>query len=155
MINDKYRELLMLAMSDLDELDHQILSILAKDSRTPYTEIASRLGVSDSTIHVRLKKLREDGILRGFTVDINQELLGKKVHGLAMINVNLGHLEEVTHVLVSFESVCKVYETHGVNDLVVIIDAPDLDGLREVLMDIRKIENVTATSLTTILKIWK
>lgn len=142
-------------MSTLDETDHKILEILQRDARTPYTEIASALGVSDSTIHVRLKKLKEEGVIKGYTIDINQELLGKKVHGLGLINVSLGHLDEVVPRLVALESVVNVYETHDVNDLVVLIDAVDLDGLREVLMRIRMIENVTSTALTTILKIWK
>lgn len=142
-------------MSSIDELDLKILDMLKKDSRTPFTEIASNLGVSDSTIHVRLKKLREDGVLRGFTVDLDEELLGKKVHGLAMIDVNLGHLEEVVSKLAINKNVVKIYETHGANDLIVQIDAADLDELRQVIMDTRKIENISSTSLTTILKIWK
>jgi Lrp/AsnC family transcriptional regulator for asnA, asnC and gidA len=142
-------------MSSIDELDLKILDILKKDSRTPFTEIASILGVSDSTIHVRLKKFRDDGVLRGFTLDLNEELLGKKVHGLAMIDVNLGHLEEVVSKLAINKNVVRIYETHGANDLIVQIDAEDLDELRKVIMDTRKIENISSTALTTILKIWK
>ncbi|MCJ7731238.1 AsnC family transcriptional regulator, partial [Candidatus Bathyarchaeota archaeon] len=86
-------------MPILDDVDVKIINILKKDSRTPFTEIASTLGVSDSTIHVRLKKLKDDGILRGYTLDLNEDLMGKKIHGLAMINVNLGHLDEVVSAL--------------------------------------------------------
>ncbi len=142
-------------MPILDEVDAKIINILKKDSRTPFTEIASTLGVSDSTIHVRLKKLKDDGILRGYTLDINEELMGKKIHGLAMINVNLGHLDDVVSALKINESVIKVYETHGANDLIALINARDLDELREVLIEIRKTENIASTALTTILKIWK
>ena len=142
-------------MSDLDEVDYKIIKILKEDSRTPFTEIATALGVSDSTIHVRLKKLRDDGIIRGYTVDVNEELMDKKIHGLAMINVSLGHLEDVIESLRNHENVEMIYETHGVNDLVALINAHDLDELREVLMDIRKTDNITSTALTTILKIWK
>ena len=142
-------------MLPMDETDLKILEILQKDSRTPFTEIASILGVSDSTIHVRLKKLKDEGVIKAYTIEVNEELLGKKVHGLAMVNVGLGHLNEVAASLVSMDDIVKVYEIHGSNDLAVIIDAPDLDSLRDVLMKIRKIENVTSTALTTILKIWK
>jgi Lrp/AsnC family transcriptional regulator for asnA, asnC and gidA len=142
-------------MLALDETDYKILEMLREDARIPYTEIASKLGVSDSTIHVRLKKLKEEGVIKAYTIKINEELIGKKVHGLAMINISLGHLNEVAPKLASIDNVVKVYETHGNNDLAVIIDAQDLDGLREVLMQIRMIENITSTSLTTILKIWK
>ena len=99
--------------------------------------------------------MRDDGVLRGFTLDLNEELLGKKVHGLAMIDVNLGHLEEVVSKLAINKNVVRIYETHGANDLIVQIDAEDLDELRKVIMDTRKIENISSTALTTILKIWK
>ena len=139
----------------LDGTDRKILEILRKDGRTPYTEIASKLGVSDSTIHVRLQKLRDDEILKGFTIDIDEELLGKKVHGLAMIKVTLGHLEEIASQLSVNENISCVYEIHGEYDLIVLIDTIDLDELRQVLMDIRKTENITSTTLNTVLKIWK
>lgn len=142
-------------MSALDATDRKIIELLKKDSRKPYTEIASTLGISDSTIHVRLKKMRDHGILRGFTVDINEEALGRRVRGLAMINVELGYLEEVVSLLSLFDGVGSVFEVHGVNDLVVLLDAVDLDGLRQLIMDIRKIEHVASTTLTTILKVWK
>ena len=142
-------------MFNLDEVDYQILKILKADSRTPFTEIATALGVSDSTIHVRLKKLRDEGVIRGYTVDLNEELVGKKVNGLALVNVTLGHMEEVIVSLMSHENVDTIYETHGVNDLVALIHAHDLDELRSVLMEIRKTKYITSTALTTILKIWK
>ena len=142
-------------MSNLDEVDYKIIKILREDSRTPFTEIATNLGVSDSTIHVRLKKLKDDGIIRGYTVDVNNELMGIKVHGLAMINVSLGYLEDVAVSLRNHENVTTIYETHGANDLVALIHAHDLEELREVLMEIRKIDYITSTALTTILKIWK
>ena len=142
-------------MSLLDDVDAKILEILKKDSRTPFTEIASVLGVSDSTIHVRLKKLRDEGILLRYTVEVNEELLGNKVHGLAMINVDPGHLEEVISKLTMNNRISKIYETHGVNDLIVVLNAGNLDELRELIMEIRQIENISSTTIDTILKIWK
>ena len=72
-----------------------------------------------------------------------------------MINVNLGHLEEVANQLSRSENISKVYETHGEHDLMVLIDAIDLAELRRVLMDIRNTDNITSTNLNTVLKIWK
>lgn len=77
-------------MSLLDDIDVQIIEILKKNSRTPFTEVASMLKVSDSTIHQRLKKLKDEGVLLRYTTEINEEFLGKKVHGLALIDVNPG-----------------------------------------------------------------
>ena len=142
-------------MSLLDDVDAKIIEILKKDSRTPFTEVASMLGVSDATIHQRLKKLKTEGILLRYTVKINEDLLAKKVHGFALINVNLGHLEEVISKLALNNSVNKIYETHGMNDLIVLLDAGNLDEMRELIMEIRQIENISSIKITTILKIWK
>lgn len=139
----------------LDDIDKKIIEILKNDSRTPFTEIASALGLSDSTIHVRLKKLRDEGIILRYTVDLNEDLIEKKVHGLIMINVNPGHLEAVIEKLRVNHLITHIYEAHGDNDLIVTTNTKDLDELRELIIEIRQIPNIATTSLITILKIWK
>ena len=139
----------------LDDIDKKIIEILKNDSRTPFTEIASALGLSDSTIHVRLKKLRDEGIILRYTVDLNEDLIEKKVHGLIMINVNPGHLEAVIEKLRANHLIIHIYEAHGDNDLIVTTNTRDLDELRELIIEIRQIPNIATTSLITILKIWK
>ena len=47
----------------LDEIDHQILDILIENARTPFTDIAKKLLVSAGTIHVRVKKMEDEGII--------------------------------------------------------------------------------------------
>lgn len=141
--------------ADLDETDIRILEILKKDSRTPFTEIGATLGISDSTVHLRLRRMREEGVLRGFTVDIDEEALGKKVHGFAMINVDPGHLENVINRLKEKDWLDQIYETHGSNDLITIIAAQSLEALRDAIMDIRRIDHVRSTELVPILKTWK
>ena len=139
----------------LDDIDKKIIEILKNDSRTPFTVIASALGLSDSTIHVRLKKLRDEGIILRYTVDLNEDLIEKKVHGLIMINVNPGHLEAVIEKLRANHLIIHIYEAHGDNDLIVTTNTRDLDELRELIIEIRQIPNIATTSLITILKIWK
>jgi Lrp/AsnC family transcriptional regulator for asnA, asnC and gidA len=139
----------------LDDIDKKIIEILKNDSRTPFTEIASALGLSDSTIHVRLKKLRDEGIILRYTVDLNEDLIEKKVHGLIMINVYPGHLEAVIEKLRAKYLITHIYEAHGDNDLIVTTNTRDLDELRELIIEIRQIPNIATTSLITILKIWK
>jgi len=50
---------------ELDVLDRKILTILMEDAVVPYTEIAKQLDVSAGTIHVRMKKLLEQGVVKG------------------------------------------------------------------------------------------
>ena len=64
------------AHSQIDNLDIQILSILMEDATTPYTEIAKRLIISGGTVHVRMKKLGEMGIIRGSNLVIDPQKAG-------------------------------------------------------------------------------
>ena len=57
----------------LDEIDHQILDVLIENARTPFTDIAKQLVVSAGTIHVRVKKMEEEGIIKGSTLTIDYE----------------------------------------------------------------------------------
>ena len=57
----------------LDEIDHQILDVLIENARTPFTDIAKKLVVSAGTIHVRVKKMEEEGIIKGSTLTIDYE----------------------------------------------------------------------------------
>ena len=54
----------------LDEIDHQILDILIDNSRIPFTDISKRLLISAGTVHVRVKKMEEAGIIRGSSLNL-------------------------------------------------------------------------------------
>jgi Lrp/AsnC family transcriptional regulator for asnA, asnC and gidA len=139
----------------LDEIDHRILETLKKDARTPFTDIGRDLGISDATVHVRVNKMIDRGIIRRYTVMVDEEALGRKVHGFALINVNPGSLEEVANQLVENERIGAVYEIHGPNDLIMKIEASDLGEMRKLMLAVREIPNVATSELITIFKVWK
>ncbi len=60
----------------MDEIDHQILQYLIANCRTPFTEIAKKILVSAGTIHIRVKKMEEMGIIKGSTLIIDYEKMG-------------------------------------------------------------------------------
>ena len=66
-------------MHNIDNLDQQILRVLTKDARTPYAEMAKNFGVSPGTIHVRVEKMRQSGIIEGTKVIIDEQKLGYDV----------------------------------------------------------------------------
>ena len=61
---------------NLDEIDHQILDILIDNSRIPFTDISKRLLISAGTVHVRVKKMEEAGIIRGSSLNLDYVKLG-------------------------------------------------------------------------------
>ncbi|MBQ0741481.1 winged helix-turn-helix transcriptional regulator, partial [Aquimarina celericrescens] len=60
----------------LDETDHQILNMLIDNTRTPFTDIAKKLDISAGTVHVRVKKMEESGIIVGSSLTLNYKKFG-------------------------------------------------------------------------------
>ncbi len=60
----------------LDEVDHQILDMLIDNTRTPFTDIAKKLLISAGTVHVRVKKMEEAGIIKGSSLTLDYVKLG-------------------------------------------------------------------------------
>ena len=79
---------MMSAMNyEIDNLDRSILRILQKDARTPYLEIARELDVSGGTIHVRINKMKDAGLLRGTRQQVDYRALGLDVTAMVGIRV--------------------------------------------------------------------
>lgn len=72
-----------------------------------------------------------------------------------MINVIPGHFEEIVPILIQSEKVEEIYEVHGQYIAIVKISTNNLNEMREEIVKIRKIPNVTESEMITILKIWK
>ncbi len=62
-----------------DQLDRQILRVLTLDARTPYAEMAKKFNVSAGTIHVRVEKMRQSGLIKGTKISIDEQKLGYDV----------------------------------------------------------------------------
>ena len=140
---------------ELDEIDYKILETLRRDARTPFTEVGRNLGISDATVHVRVNKMIDAGIIKRHTIVVDKEAIGRKVRGFALINVNPGFLEEVANQLVKNERVSAVYEIHGPNDLIVKVEVGDLDEMRDLMLKVREIPNMATSELITVFKVWK
>ena len=71
----------------VDDVNLQIIDILAKDSSTTFVEIAKQIGISDATVHLRVRKLIAAGIITKFTICGDNNLLG--YDHLAFIGINI------------------------------------------------------------------
>ena len=69
----------MMENPEIDQLDRQILARLIEDGKAPYTDLAKQLFVSSGTIHVRMKKMEQLGIVRGSSLLVDYHKLGYDV----------------------------------------------------------------------------
>ena len=131
----------------LDKLDKQILSMLKKDATIPYTEIAKELVISAGTIHVRMKKLIELGVVLGSHLEINPTKVGFDV--CAFLGIFLEKGSEYNDAVIRLKKVPEVVELHyttGVYSMFAKIVCRDTQHLREVLNEhIQTIKGVQRT----------
>ena len=60
----------------IDDINLKIIDILNKDSSTPFVDVAKRIGVSDATVHMRVRRMIAAGIINKFTILVGNDLLG-------------------------------------------------------------------------------
>ena len=141
---------------EIDAIDRSILSSLQENSRTPFTKIAEKLGVSDATIHLRVKKMEELGVIEKYTIIINEEEIGQPVTIYVLIRVDPGTVEEVCMKLRALEDVYEVCEIHERYDILVKVRGSGLEDIRDTLIQkIRSITNVVGSEAYTVYKTWK
>jgi len=100
-------------MSSLDEIDMKILRMLEEDGRMPFTEIAEKLRLSESTVRKRVQALQRKGIIKKFTVKIEPSKLGIKTIAVVGVDVDPTRLLEVAQKLCEFKEIKWVATSTG------------------------------------------
>ena len=132
---------------EIDKLDRQILSILMNNAKMPYTEIAKKLYVSGGTIHVRMKKLEDSGIVKGYHLAIDHSELGFDICAFLGIYLDKSSLyDEVARELGKIPEVVGAHYTTGLYNIFAKVVCKDTNHLRDVLNDkIQKIAGIQRT----------
>jgi Lrp/AsnC family transcriptional regulator, regulator for asnA, asnC and gidA len=131
----------MTSFYEFDELDKNILTALMKDARIPFMELGRALNVSAGTIHVRVDKLKEMGVIQGYHLEINYQKLGFDVCCfIGIILKSAKNQEKVLSYLEQFSEVVEAYYTTGHYNLFIKIITKNNDYLYEFL--VRKLQNI-------------
>lgn len=120
----------------LDELDLQILDLLIKDCRTPYLEIARLCHVSGGTIHVRMKKMEELGIIKGTRILLNLPKLGYDVCCFVGIFVDkTSSFASVFEDLSKIKEVVELHLTTGNYSIFAKVICKNISDLQDILLN--------------------
>ncbi|MBK6949811.1 MAG: Lrp/AsnC ligand binding domain-containing protein [Haliscomenobacter sp.] len=132
---------------EIDSLDRQILSTLMHNAKMPYTEIAKKLYVSGGTIHVRMKKLEDAGVVKGYSLDIDYGKIGYDISAFLGVYLDKSSLyDEVARELAKIPEVVEAYYTTGLYSIFIRIICRDTNHLRDILHDkIQKIGGIQRT----------
>lgn len=132
---------------EIDNTDLKILEILMQDAKRPYTEVARKVNVSQGTVHVRMNKMEEAGILEKTTLRINYAKLGYDITAFIGIYLEKSALyDKVLARLKDIPEITNIHYTTGNYSMFVKIHCRDTNHLKEVLHDkMQQVEGIERT----------
>lgn len=133
-------------MGKIDEIDLKILSELQKDASISVPKLSKKINVNSSVVYSRIKRLSKRQLIRRFTIEVNDDILGYGVTALIGLNIDSKIREQILEEILHLDSVREVYEVTGRFDLIVKVKARSLDELHQtVSARIGKINGVMHT----------
>lgn len=132
---------------EIDQTDLAILRIMVSNADFSYAEIGKRVFVSGGTVHVRVSKMKQMGIIRGTKLDIDVSKLGWDITSYLGIYLDKSSLyESVSEQLAEIPEVINLHYTTGQYGIFAKIQCRDTGHLREVLHDkIQKVQGIQRT----------
>jgi Lrp/AsnC family transcriptional regulator for asnA, asnC and gidA len=137
----------MAAKLNLDKLDLQIIDAMVADAEISYAELGKKLFVSAGTIHVRIKKLEESGIVKGKKLNVDVKQLGYDITAFVGIYLEKSSLyDNVAKELTSIPQIVRLNYITGNYSMFIEIICKDIADLRYVLHDaLQKIKGIERT----------
>ncbi|GGM70582.1 ArsR family transcriptional regulator [Thermogymnomonas acidicola] len=141
----------------IDETDKKILEAMFDIKDTNLQSLADRVGISKSTVHNRLKKMRDANFLQGIIPIINKDYVDNQITAISLIKAKYGpeYAEEVGKRISKIKGVWAVYFVLGINDFVVLIRTKTKSELEQIVNELSKTEGVERSDTTIALKIIK
>ncbi|AFK19079.1 Lrp/AsnC family transcriptional regulator [Haloferax mediterranei ATCC 33500] len=113
----------------------RILAVLEEDAKASYAEIAERAGVSKPTVRKYIRKLEDDGVIIGYSADIDPKKLAGQSIAMVGIDVASERYVEATRTLKELDAVEALYTSSGDHMLMAEVRAVDGDSLGDVISD--------------------
>ena len=135
-----------MSISNLDEVDHQILDILIDNTRIPFTDIAKKLLISAGTVHVRVKKMEEAGLIKGSTLNLDYVKLDYSF--IAYVGIFLKKNRMTEKVLTDLKAIPYVTVAHittGRFNIFCKVRAKDTKSAKDIIFSIDDISGVQRT----------
>ena len=138
-------------MIDMDKLDYLILSELLKDAQRSFLTISKKLGVSPSTIAKRYEKMKEDGTITRSVISLDLSKLGYQGKAFLMItNAPNKDKSATIDFLKRIRNIMVITEIIGAFDILAIAPVSDLNSVKALVREIKKIPSVQQVEITCI-----
>lgn len=122
----------------LDDTDLRLLQELNADARASGAVLAAVVGISESTVSLRLKRLKALGVIRGFHIDVDPTALGVGLQALVSIRLakhDRAEIDAFTAAAPKFPGVVRMYHMAGADDYLLHIVATDTAAVQSFVLD--------------------
>lgn len=119
----------------IDDLDMKILAELVKDASISVPRMSKKINVNSSVVYSRIKRLAKRGLIRKFTIVVNEEALGLNVKAIIGISMDSKLRDNVLDELFKIPEVREITEVTGRFDVLVTISTRTLDEMHKLISD--------------------
>jgi Lrp/AsnC family transcriptional regulator for asnA, asnC and gidA len=120
-------------LGKIDDIDLKILSELAKDASISVPKLSKKINVNSSVVYSRIKRLAKRQLIKKFTIEVNEEILGYNVSAIVGLSIDSKYRESILEDILKLDGVREVNEVTGRFDLIVEVKARSLDELHNVV----------------------
>ncbi|MGZ6793166.1 MAG: Lrp/AsnC family transcriptional regulator [Mycobacteriales bacterium] len=130
----------------MDATDRQLLDVLRADARTSVRDLAAQVGVSRASAYARLKRLREEGVIRAFTIEVDHAALGLGLSAYVHVRIKQNSWKTFRQRAWALEEAAHVALVAGDFDCVLLVRTRDAEHLRELVLErVQALPEVLAT----------
>src|SRR5579859_1618340 len=119
----------------LDDVDRRLIDLLIADGRMSINELAGQVHISRATTYAQIQRLQSDGVITGFTTNMDPDKLGYSAAALVLVNVEQSQWRMIRDEVLRLPGLEYLAFTSGGFDLVLLVRLPDLADLRDVVLE--------------------
>jgi len=144
-----------LVILDLDDIDKKLINILQENADLTYAELGRKLGISPSTVYMRVRRLKERGIIKRVVAEVAPEMLGYNLRSLIFLAVDIKKYNNIVKELLKMPQIKVIYDITGEWTFALEILVKDHKELSELLDKVGTIDGVQHTSTAVVLRVIK
>jgi len=139
----------------IDDTDLKILSLLVENANESVKGIARKLGMPVSTVFTRIKRMKERGVIKGYTIKVDPQALGFMVTAVIHFSVEGPYLEEIEETLKGHPSIVALYDTTGEFDIIAVARFRSISELDSFIKSLLKNPKIRKTTTNVVLRVVK
>ena len=142
-------------VTQLDQVDQQILALLEENARRTMSDVAERVALSTSAVKRRIDRMEDLGVITGYTVVVDHAKAGRPIQAFTEVRfAGTADMDEIRSTAARLAEVQAVFTTAGDPDALVWIQVGDVERLGQVIEHLRRSGRVTGTKTLIVLGSW-